>query len=374
MYKIFIMKTLSYLKMICFLLVLASCSDRKVKIYGKVDQKVANGFATLEKINEQEPEAVANVDIDSLGSFSLTAFIEEPSFYRLNLNNRQYVAMILTGQESSVEVKADGSNPSGKSEVTGSDDTDHLQKIDKLVSEFNGKVQQINQEAIQVRSSGDIAALQALSVEYQGLAQKHSEELKQMIWSSLPSLAAFYGIQQLDPEQHFMFFDSVANELNKEIPEHYIVKSLVAMVDSRRTLTIGAEAPEIALPNPEGEIIKLSSLRGNYVLIDFWAAWCKPCRMENPNVVRVYNQYKDENFEILGVSLDKTKERWLQAIEQDGLPWKHISDLKYFQSEAAATYQINSIPATYLIDPEGKIIGKNLRGPSLIAKLKEIFG
>jgi peroxiredoxin len=109
-------------------------------------------------------------------------------------------------------------------------------------------------------------------------------------------------------------------------------------------------------------------------MIDFWAAWCRPCRLENPNVVRMYQAYNNRGFEVLGVSLDRTKEAWLKAIADDGLTWTQISDLKYFESEAARTYQINAIPATYLIDPDGNIIAKNLRGAELEAKLQEIFG
>ena len=144
-------------------------------------------------------------------------------------------------------------------------------------------------------------------------------------------------------------------------------------LDEMRALSVGQPAPEIELPNPDGRIVKLSDLRGKYVLIDFWAAWCKPCRQENPNVVRLYNQYKDKGFEVFGVSLDRTKEDWVKAIADDGLTWTQVSDLKYFNSVAAELYQIDAIPATYMVDPDGNIIAKDLRGPSLENKLAELF-
>ena len=147
-----------------------------------------------------------------------------------------------------------------------------------------------------------------------------------------------------------------------------------AQAGAAARLAIGAEAPEIALPTPQGEVLKLSDLRGKVVLIDFWASWCGPCRRENPNVVRVYDRYKNRGFEILGVSLDRSREPWLQAIAADGLTWKHVSDLRFWQSTAAQTYQIGSIPATILLDREGRILAKNLRGPALEAKLAEILG
>ena len=178
----------------------------------------------------------------------------------------------------------------------------------------------------------------------------------------------------IDVNQNVEFVDSIARQLQAEVPNNFQVSNLVTRISATKSLAVGKEAPEISLANPDGEVITLSSLRGNYVLIDFWAAWCGPCRRENPNVVRVYNEYSEQNFEILGVSLDRTRDKWLGAIAQDGLPWLHVSDLKYWRSQAAQDYQVSAIPATFLIDPDGIIIAKNLRGASLEAKLREIFG
>ena len=136
-------------------------------------------------------------------------------------------------------------------------------------------------------------------------------------------------------------------------------------------INIGDQAIEINLPNPNGEYVKLSSFRGKYVLVDFWASWCGPCRMENPNVVNLYKKYKDKGFEIYGVSLDMDKKSWLEAIQKDNLTWTQVSDLAYWNSIVVANYRISGIPATVLLDKEGKIIAKDLRGPELEAKLKE---
>jgi len=153
-----------------------------------------------------------------------------------------------------------------------------------------------------------------------------------------------------------------------------LAASLAQKVKKASRLAIGSVAPDFAQETPEGESIALSDLRGNYVLIDFWASWCGPCRRENPNVVRLYNEYKDAGFTILGVSLDRNRDRWLKAIDTDGLTWHHVSDLKGWQNEVAQEYEIRSIPRTLLVDPEGVIIGKNLRGGDLENKLREIFG
>jgi len=136
---------------------------------------------------------------------------------------------------------------------------------------------------------------------------------------------------------------------------------------------VGATAPDFSLPDPDGKTVSLKDYRGKYVLIDFWAGWCSPCRAENPNLIAAYETYKGRNFEVLGVSLDREKGYWLQAIEQDALPWTQVSDLKWWRSDVAQLYGIESIPANFLLDPQGKIIARNLRGPALLAELESIL-
>ena len=146
-----------------------------------------------------------------------------------------------------------------------------------------------------------------------------------------------------------------------------------------QVLHIGDKAPELSFKDPDGNIRSLSDLRGKVVLIDFWASWCRPCRMENPNLVKTYKKYKDANFknadgfEIYSVSLDRNKTDWTRAIEQDNLTWdNHVSDLKFWQSEAASKYNVNAIPATFLVDAEGTIIAKDLRGATLDRTLEKL--
>jgi peroxiredoxin len=149
---------------------------------------------------------------------------------------------------------------------------------------------------------------------------------------------------------------------------------VISNTSKENTPGIGQKAPDISLPNPEGQKVKLSTLKGKVVLIDFWASWCGPCRKENPFVVNVYNKYKDKGFTVFSVSLDNNKDKWLQAIEKDGLVWNHVSDLKGWNSSAADLYGIRSIPATFLLDKDGTIIGKNLRGAALENALRKVFG
>ena len=144
-------------------------------------------------------------------------------------------------------------------------------------------------------------------------------------------------------------------------------------ITREKKTSIGAIAPEFAAADTAGRLIALSSLKGKYVLLDFWAAWCGPCRQENPNVVQAFHKYKEKGFTVLGVSLDRERKDWLKGVRDDKLTWTNVSELKYFESPTAVLYGIESIPRNFLLDPNGKIIGRDLRGPDLNEKLEEVF-
>ena len=151
------------------------------------------------------------------------------------------------------------------------------------------------------------------------------------------------------------------------------VKDLDGIIKQLENVQIGKVAPEFSLPDTAGVSVSLSDFRGKYVLLDFWASWCPPCRRENPNVVKAFNEYKDKNFTIVGISLDKDKSKWMKAIADDNLAWTHLSDLKYWDSEIPALYGVRGIPANVLLDPDGVIVAKNITGEDLHKKLKEVI-
>jgi peroxiredoxin len=206
--------------------------------------------------------------------------------------------------------------------------------------------------------------------------KKSRDQIAAMVRNEPPSLGAINLLQGgsvLDKDVYFDTYLAYAEKLKKAWPDYDHAKAFIEMVEGMKPVAIGQQAPEIALPDTTGQVVKLSSLKGKYVLVDFWAKWCGPCRMENPNVVRAYNKYKDKGFTVFGVSLDRSRGDWIQAIKQDGLTWTHVSDLKYWQSEAAKAYNITGIPFSVLLDPNGTIIDKNLRGAALDRKLEEVL-
>ncbi len=188
------------------------------------------------------------------------------------------------------------------------------------------------------------------------------------------SLLALYSVGGPSPNPTEL--DPLYNSLSDRIKSMETAKNFKRSLDALRSTAVGVQAPDFTQADVNGTPVTLSSFKGKYVLIDFWASWCRPCREENPNVVKAYNRFKDKNFTIIGVSLDKAegKDNWLAAIKNDGLSWTEVSDLKFWNNQVAGLYSVTSIPSNFLIDPTGKIIARDLRGNDLENKLQEIFG
>ena len=182
---------------------------------------------------------------------------------------------------------------------------------------------------------------------------------------------AIYRAFQMDNDEPKL--DSNYSRLSADVKKSSISQYLASQIEENRKHPIGKAVVNFSQADTDGKLIELASYKGKYVLIDFWASWCKPCRIENPNVVEAFNNYKAKNFTVLGVSLDQKKPAWVEAIAADGLTWQHVSDLKGWSNDVAAMYDVKAIPQNFLIDPNGILIGKNLRGEALQAKLAKIF-
>lgn len=359
---------------VALLSVLSACGadGNGIVLSGKVNNPVAGQYIVLEEVKERNFEPIDTLYLDENNTFSHEVNIEGAGFYRLNFYNTQVVNLIL--DKSNIEVNVDGDDRGGFYEVKGSVDMDYMETVNKLMQDFQAKARGLNEQFMAANQEQDTATMLQLQATYAQEQQALRGEVKKQIRAMGTSLASLQSINFLDTENEFPFMDSLATKLKAAHPKSKAVIAFAGQIEQMRALAIGAAAPEITLPNPNGENMSLSALKGKYVLVDFWAAWCKPCRMENPNVVRLYNQYQSKGFEVFSVSLDRKKEDWVKAIEIDGLVWpNHVSDLQYFNSAAAATYQVNAIPATFLLDKDGKIIGKNLRGEALERKLAELF-
>jgi peroxiredoxin len=311
------------------------------------------------------------LEIKSNGDFTFEFdSIGTPTFYELNLYGQRVVKLAL--YKENVDVKFNFSDPNSL-QIEGSQDSKEMLKLEKLMESYQVQVNQLNERYYEAMSKNNAEAIRQIQLDAMNLESQQVVKVKEMIESMGNSFASLAAVGLLNPQNDFPFIDALITKLNENYPGTIAILKMKQQLDEMRALAVGQVAPDIVLPDPSGKTTKLSDLKGKYVLIDFWAAWCKPCRQENPNVVRLFNQYNSKGFEVFGVSLDRSREDWVKAIADDRLTWTQVSDLQYFNSAAAVLYQIQAIPATYLVDPDGKIIAKDLRGPSLEAKLAELF-
>lgn len=300
--------------------------------------------------------------------------IDPEALYRVRFEKTQAYFLVIP-DKSPINVTADLKSPD-----LFSSNSDGSNSFRALLTGFNAKLQEIDAIRNAIVAKGDVMDSSRVVMET-GFREKITAAGSYLLNYADTTQTPAVAIYALGMSRNLVSPDQVKPALNaiaKRFPKSTKIAKLAGdlnnqAVPKQTEELVGKEAPLFEMPDVNGRTISLASFRGKYVLVDFWASWCKPCRMENPNVVAAYQQYKDKNFTVLGVSLDKEKEAWLEAIQADGLAWTHVSDLKYWQSTVVPLYQIEGIPFNVLLDPQGKIIAKGLRGEELLAKLAEIL-
>ncbi len=318
-----------------------------------VQGKIVNTSNNVSKVwlkQLVEKKDVAESEVKEDGTFKLELTLSYPDFFGLMISQQKYVMLVLQPGDK-VSITLDAKNPAN-SQISGS-------SLTKVILDARDIDRQINQELEAYRKK---------------LQDKQKQEYAQLIQKNLGKVSSIILAQQLPLDKYYDVHQKLAQSLKPYARNPY-VKQYIESVEAYGKTRLGTPAPEIALPNPEGDTIHLSQTRGNYVLVDFWASWCRPCRIESPNLVKAYEKYHSKGFTIFSVSLDRNKQSWINAIQADGLgKWYHVSDLRGWQSQAARKYGVNAIPSNFLLDPKGRIIAKNLRGQKLMDKLQEIFG
>lgn len=324
-------------------------------------QSMANGSATK----------VDSTVLGADGRFSIKATEKDGgSFFMINIADRQKAILLVEGDET-FNVTAGGE---GKAQISGSKNMEYYGKIDELMQNFAAKVTVWNEEFAKAEEKKDTKKVQEIQTSYAAADKDRLDVIKKLLPEMGTSLVALFTANNfLNPDNDLPILKALAADFEKVTPVPTLAQGFIGQIKRMAGIAIGDVAPDFTLDDPEGKPIQLSSLRGKFVLIDFWASWCGPCRQENPNVVRMYDKFKDKGFSIYGVSLDKEANAWKAAIKKDNLTWLHGSDLKYWNSVVAQTYGVSAIPATYLLDKEGKVIAKNLRGAALEAKLAELL-
>ena len=369
------------------------CKNNNIEVKGKLTNSIKGEYIYLDELRSSKLVTVDSVALSEDGTFSLKRKMEFPSFYLLKTDETNFLTMLLEpGQK--IELKADIDSLNFPSALSGSRGTELMTEYNRKLQAAIVRLKGLREEYVRNLGSPQLSAImdrldsigQACLNDINSYTKNYIDENL----TSLVSLAALYqqvapGEYILDPQKDLRYYIRVDSALSLLYPDyepvktlHEQVQNLVADIQSQNLISPvyqhGDEVPEIALPDPEGDTIRLSSTRGNVVLLDFWAAWCPPCRQENPNLVKAYTLYHSKGFRIYQVSLDKTREAWIKGIRDDHLEnWIHVSDLKYWSSVVVPLYNIKKIPTNFLLDMEGRIIGSNLNGEALQNKLAELF-
>lgn len=238
---------------------------------------------------------------------------------------------------------------------------------DKRMRDFNQNLSQYDPNQVSDSFKKEV------NQKVQLMQSQRVADITKFVQNQPTSSATYFASLFLVQRPPISLLELAYNKLKTDMPGSFFEKELKTVYQAVKPIDVGSEAPEIAMLTPEGKTLKLSDLRGKVILIDFWASWCRPCRVENPKIVKIFNKYKDKGFDIYGVSLDKDKNSWQNAIKADGLTWNHVSDLKGWQNEAAQTYKVSSIPQSVLVDKNGVIIAKDLRAEQLETTLANLF-
>ena len=350
-----------------------SNGTEKIKISVKIDGSGNYDEVRLQKVNSDysiELVESANFVEDEI---EFNIFVFESTLFRLDFMG--YTSLDLILDKSDVDIFVDDSNSLFEFTVNGSDDTEILKSIENKITNYRSEIRELNINFVEASQNRDFELVNSIQSEFDFKKNQFELSLKDYLSSAKSSLAVLVTADYLDIEENLIFWETIYNNYTEEFKNNSYFKNFENKLIKIKSISIGSLAPDIILNDTSGVPISLASLRGKYVLLDFWAAWCRPCREENPNIVENYNNYKSYGFDVYQVSLDRTKEDWVRGIKQDKLPWINVSDLKYYQSEAAELYNVDRIPSAFLLDPDGKIIAKHtdLRGPNLSRKLAEIF-
>lgn len=319
---------------------------------------------------------IASIPIDKKGKFHKKIQLKDKDYYILMYGKNQKMDVIVTG-EGKANITADAHNLFNSISFQDSPENQKLVDFMRIENRYKAKLDSAN-----TYLKAHMGQQAQIKKSFQPIYQNFLKERTDFIKNNSKSPALISVLSTINLKQEFGVYKSIVDDLKAGFGESPTVQRIAAQykinykkMQSMLPIPIGSEEKDIALPDPAGDTLRLSDLKGKVVLLDFWASWCRPCRHENPNVVKAYKKYHDKGFTVFSVSLDSKKDRWKQAIAQDGLVWNtHVSDLKGWSSGAARLYNVHSIPHSFLIDKNGKIIANNLRGEALQNKLESIFG
>ncbi|MGV3763922.1 redoxin domain-containing protein [Parapedobacter sp.] len=352
-------------------LLLSSCAGDEVFV---IDGQVLNAQSIQTVALYEGERKLDSVFIDEQGRFKFQRPASHPRLLTLEAGQNRYHLILQNGDR--VTFHADLAKPVDTYEVMGSPLSDKIKQFAITFAEKERAQSELEASFADQAAGLDDTALMTLR---QRFLQRYREQMADYTEAAVrfadehDDLAGFYAMTTLDTELAEAELIDYADRIAGRWSDNARVRQFLEEMARLKLLAIGQPAPDFESLTPNNQPVNLSDFRGKYTLVDFWASWCVPCRQENPNIVEQYHRFKDEGFTVLGVSLDGNPGAWMRAVEADGLEWTQVSDLQQWGSEVVGLYRIQAIPTSYLLDPDGIIIAKNLRGPDLAAFLEKIF-
>ncbi len=369
------MRFFLFLLTIFYTLSLAN-ADSSFIVSGKIKNGPANLTILIKKYNtiQNSHPVLEKLKIKQDGSF-FGKMNQQPGIYQIDFVKYKKVNLAIeSGQKIFLNIIF-GSGNDPEIQIAGSRDAQLVYQYDMFREDSYKKLlAPIRKEMRLAKESDNTEIIPQLSGKEKENLATYQDNLANYAEENFGnSIALFYAAVRLNPERHLIFMTKIADWFSRNRPELDLTKQFNLRVERFKKLAIGLTAPDIKMKTATGKEVMLSSLKGKYVLLDFWASWCMPCRVENPNYARLYKKYKASGFEIFSISIDTNLRLWQQAAKRDKISWIDTSDLGGWQSESAKIYNVSSIPANFLLDKNGKIIAKNLRGKELEKKLRELF-
>lgn len=308
------------------------------------------------------------------GIFEMKLSQPSPTLYSITVKEDPTGGILLFADNGTATIEAE-KGKFGQAKVQGGISNKEWNGYTSLTNLFDSRLSSIQEFYSELAEAGKLEPKRdSLERLFQSIVNEKEKAIKNWVIQRPKSFVTpFVMIINYGETGDPTMLRPMVNALATEVKASYYGNFMDRLLAQKEGLNIGKLAPAFSQNDANGKPVALNSFKGKYVLVDFWASWCGPCRMENPNLVRTYQKFKDKNFDILAVSLDNNKEKWLQAIAQDKLTWTHVSDLKYWKNEVALLYGVKGIPANFLLDKEGKIVAKGLRGPALEETLAKIL-
>lgn len=365
------MKNTAYIVLLCIAFV--ACKDNnKFVISGEFKNSVPKSKVYLYGLQKDNAMPLDSTVFSEKGEFKFSHATPGADFFRISADGHEYMIIAKNGDQ--IKIAADLSDKNMTYNISGAMEADKLQELNTTKNQYMGRINAIQkefEETVAAQPANREVVMEQMRPKYTAEIDGLNKAILKFAQDNSTSLAGFYAINLLNPSEFEKEIVAYSDKIKSSFNENGAVTEFLKKMAGLKAVQVGQPAPEFTINGIDGKPVKVSDFKGKYVLLDFWASWCMPCRQENPNLVKAYNEYKDKNFTVFGISLDKDPTEWKKAIANDHLTWTHGSELKDFEGAAVRLYQIEAIPSSFLLDPNGIIIAKNLRGEQLDAFLNK---